>query len=78
MSTINLATLAAIQYVDLNIDELRELKEELLEKILQLADIKRRVADDMAEEMLEEQMGEYMRYVTRINEYLRKFYVQKN
>lgn len=78
MSTLNLATLATIQYADLSIDELRTLKEELLEKILQLANIKRRVADDMAEDMIEEQMGEYMRYVTRVNEYLQKFYVQKN
>ncbi len=74
MSELNLATLGVIKYAEMSIDELRELKEQLLEKVLSLADIKRNVKDDMAESMLNEQMGEYMYYVNFVNVFIRKFY----
>ena len=76
MSTINLGILAAIQYADLDIDELRELKEELLEKVLTLADMRRKITDDMAQDILEEQMSEYMIYVHHINTWIQKFYAR--
>ena len=76
MSELNLATLGVIKYAEMSIDELRELKEQLLEKVLSLADIKRHVKDDMAESMLNEQIGEYMYYVNFVNVFIRKFYTR--
>jgi hypothetical protein len=74
MSTINLATLSVLEFNKLNIDELRDLKDQLLEKILSFADMKRTISDDMAQAMLDEQMNEYMYYVNFINVFIRKFY----
>ena len=74
MSAINLATLSVLEFNKLNIDELRDLKDQLLEKILSLADMKRTISDDMAQAMLDEQMNEYMYYVNVINICIRCFY----
>jgi hypothetical protein len=76
MSDISLATLSVIKYAEMDIDELRELKEQLLEKVLSLADMRRRIADDMAQDMLEEQMNEYMIYVRLVDVWIRKFYAR--
>jgi hypothetical protein len=76
MSDINLATLSVLKYPEMDIDELRELKDQLLEKVLSLADMRRRIADDMAQDMLEEQMNEYMIYVRLVDVWIRKFYAR--
>ena len=74
MSDISLATLSVLKYPEIDIDELRELKDQLLEKVLSLADMRRRIADDMAQDMLEEQMNEYMIYVRLVDVWIRKWY----
>ena len=76
MSDISLATLSVLKYAEMSIDELRELKEQLLEKILSLADMRRCITDDMAQDMLEEQMNEYMIYVRLVDVWIRKFYAR--
>lgn len=76
MSDISLATLSILKYPEMDIDELRELKDQLLEKVLSLADMRRRIADDMAQDMLEEQMNEYMIYVRLVDVWIRKFYAR--
>ena len=76
MSDISLATLSVLKYPEMDIDELRELKDQLLEKVLSLADMRRHIADDMAQDMLEEQMNEYMIYVRLVDVWIRKFYAR--